>query len=151
MFHRAGRSTAAAKGPDTALRRAAWRPSEASLRDVEQAYVIADDESDELAGDFRLLGAAEAAEEWRAWSDASRDGRKPAGPRAINKGAVRTDFFNHGWIPLTSNGGGDSHCLDLEPGPEGNVGQVILVVHDEPSRKLAAGSLAEWIDGLARE
>lgn len=52
------------------------------------------------------------------------------------------------WIPITSNGGGDGLCLDLEPGENGTQGQVIEFIHDSGSRKVEAPSFRSWFEQL---
>ena len=36
-----------------------------------------------------------------------------------------------GWLVFGGNGGGDRVAIDLTPGPRGNIGQVIMIWHDE--------------------
>ncbi len=52
------------------------------------------------------------------------------------------------WIPITSNGGGDGLCLDLDPGENGTQGQVIEFIHDSGSRKVEAPSFRSWFEQL---
>lgn len=52
------------------------------------------------------------------------------------------------WIPITSNGGGDGFCLDLDPGENGTQGQVIEFIHDSGSRKVEAPSFRSWFEQL---
>jgi len=52
------------------------------------------------------------------------------------------------WIPITSNGGGDGLCLDLDPGENGTQGQVIEFIHDSGSRKVEAPSFRAWFEQL---
>lgn len=52
------------------------------------------------------------------------------------------------WIPITSNGGGDGSCLDLDPGENGTQGQVIEFIHDSGSREVEAPSFRSWFEQL---
>ncbi|MGJ5897079.1 SMI1/KNR4 family protein [Streptomyces sp. V2] len=53
-----------------------------------------------------------------------------------------------GWIVFGGNGGGDAVALDLTPGPGGNLGQVILLSHEE---YVGAELLADSLTGLVRD
>jgi cell wall assembly regulator SMI1 len=54
-----------------------------------------------------------------------------------------------GRIPVASNGGGDSLCIDLAPVGGGTIGQVIVIRHDCPGRTRLASSFCELLDRLA--
>jgi cell wall assembly regulator SMI1 len=66
-------------------------------------------------------------------------------------GGVVRDWWHPKWIPLTSDGCGNSHCLDLNPGPTGAVGQIIIMWHDDPSRPVEAGSFRIWLEQFATD
>lgn len=97
---------------------------------------------------FRFLSAEEIGREWKIWSDLLNGGEFDQS-RSTPSGGVSADWFNPKWIPITTNGCGDSHCLDLSPAPAGMVGQVIVLWHDSSRRPLVADSLAEWFVQLA--
>jgi len=46
-------------------------------------------------------------------------------------GAVQALVGSPGWLVFGGNGGGDRVAIDLTPGPRGNIGQVIMIWHDE--------------------
>lgn len=60
---------------------------------------------------------------------------------------LKADWWNSLWIPFTSNGGGDSYCIDLDPSDSGKKGQVLRLIHDEPQRTIHGHSFSDWIDG----
>ncbi len=62
---------------------------------------------------------------------------------------IRTDFWNRRWIPLTSDGGGDHECLDLDPDEGGAFGQVISWMHDDDTKKILAPSFRSWLEDYA--
>jgi cell wall assembly regulator SMI1 len=64
---------------------------------------------------------------------------------------VRSAWWSIRWIPIGSSGGGDLICVDLDPGPQGKVGQVILFYHDDGKRLVIADSLAQWLGAIARD
>jgi len=45
--------------------------------------------------------------------------------------AVQRLVGSPGWIVFGSNGGGDLVAIDLTPGPRGNIGQVIMIDHEQ--------------------
>ncbi|MFB7619874.1 SMI1/KNR4 family protein [Kitasatospora sp. NPDC056181] len=61
--------------------------------------------------------------------------------------AVQPLVGSPGWIAFGSNGG-DTYAVDLTPGPEGNLGQVILLDHElELGADLVADSLTDFVLG----
>jgi cell wall assembly regulator SMI1/ankyrin repeat protein len=113
--------------------------------DSVSAHFIVGSDDDEL---FRLLSAREIGREWTLWKtllDAGEFKSRKAEP----DDGVRPEWFNPNWIPITSNGAGDSHCIDCSPGPSGTVGQIIMVCHEHPDRLVVAPSLADWLDMLS--
>jgi cell wall assembly regulator SMI1 len=56
---------------------------------------------------------------------------------------ILSDWWNRKWIPITAAGNGDYHCMDLAPADAGQVGQVLLWVHDDPARTLVAVALED--------
>jgi len=71
------------------------------------------------------------------------------GARGEAHGPVRDDWWNRRWIPLTYDGSGNHECLDLDPAPGGEVGQIIEMFHDEPTRRVTARSFVDWLEASA--
>jgi cell wall assembly regulator SMI1 len=65
--------------------------------------------------------------------------------------AVKGLWWNPQWIPIVSSGSGHFLCLDLDPGPEGTAGQVILFLHDDTRRFRVAPGLKAWFARLAED
>jgi cell wall assembly regulator SMI1 len=61
-------------------------------------------------------------------------------------GAVQALVGSPGWLVFGSNGAGDQVAIDLTPGPRGNIGQVIMIWHEEP---YGAGLFARSLTDLA--
>ena len=57
--------------------------------------------------------------------------------------------WNLRWIPLTYDGAGSHHCLDLDPSADGSVGQLIEIWHDTPERRLVSLGLVAWLEHIA--
>jgi cell wall assembly regulator SMI1 len=63
--------------------------------------------------------------------------------------AVKDRWWIPSWIPITSDGGGDYNCLDLDPGEHGIWGQVITFIHDVyDERGVQAPSFRVWFEQL---
>ncbi|MEZ3114791.1 SMI1/KNR4 family protein [Halobaculum sp. MBLA0147] len=52
-------------------------------------------------------------------------------------------------IPFAHDASGNFLCLDLDPTPEGDYGQVITVWHDMPGRYVRGEGFTAWFDGYA--
>ena len=64
--------------------------------------------------------------------------------------AIKTAPWNKLWIPIANDGGGDYHCIDLDPGSDGMRGQVITVGESE-TQTVVASSLSDWLSQIADE
>lgn len=63
--------------------------------------------------------------------------------------AIKGLWWNPRWIPIVTSGSGHLFCADLDPGPAGTLGQIILFLHDDEDRYLIAPSLRAWFARLA--
>jgi cell wall assembly regulator SMI1 len=85
---------------------------------------------------------------WTVWNDLLAEGCF-AGKRNTSDGSmVRQDWWHPGWIPL-AHLESDEICLDCAPGPQGTVGQIIEMWHDEGQRPVVATSFREWLTDFA--
>jgi len=82
---------------------------------------------------------------WSTWNELLEEGDFD-GRAARPKGPVRPLWWSEGWIPFATNGGGDYLCLDMDPAPQGTVGQVIRVFHDLADRIVIAPGFGPWFD-----
>jgi cell wall assembly regulator SMI1/ankyrin repeat protein len=102
----------------------------------------------ELDSEYVLLSLSDIRADWSSWKRAADEG--PLSYRTANPDAgVRADWWNPGWVPVASDGGGDSLCIDLAPADGGTSGQMILMSHDCPDRLRLAGSFGELLSRLA--
>ena len=65
--------------------------------------------------------------------------------------AIKGLWWNPRWIPIVASGSGHFFCIDLDPGPAGQEGQIILFLHDDTDRYLVARSLRAWFARLAED
>ncbi len=121
--------------------------------DLREYLLLADGErwnSDGFIGGWRLLELkfiVKTTQRMRALVD---DGSFDDNTNAETP-AIKGLWWNPQWIPIVTSGSGHFFCVDLDPGPEGTVGQVILFLHDDGDRFLVARSLRAWFARLAAD
>lgn len=101
-------------------------------------------DSSALFGDWYLLPVAEIENRWEIlkelWDEGDfEDTSVKPDPQ------VKSQWWEPKWIPITHNGAGDLHCLDLDPSPQGKYGQVILFEHMNETRKCVAPSFKDFL------
>jgi cell wall assembly regulator SMI1 len=101
-----------------------------------------------LAGDWEFLPLDVLIGQWDAQKELMEDESFATSP-AVAQGPVKPVWWNVRWIPVTYDGVGDLQCVDLDPADGGRVGQVVVYWHDREVRECIAGSLTEWLTGLA--
>jgi cell wall assembly regulator SMI1 len=97
---------------------------------------------------YQLLTLPEIMGEWRLWKRLL-DGGDFEGLLGDPQGPIRADWWHPAWIPLTHDGSGNHHMLDLSPAPGGTLGQILEFWHDDPTRRVLAPSFAVWLDRFA--
>ena len=129
--------------------------------DVKASYRIHNGQDRKKSGIFQgwsFLSLEEIIKEWESWKrlldDGTFDEEEEEGTYygCASDGLIRTDmWWNPKWIPITAELGGDNYCLDLDPAPEGQVGQIIIMCHDDGYRELVANNFREWLEQLATD
>lgn len=95
-----------------------------------------------------LLPLSAVVAEWQVWQEFLCT--SPLAPNADP--GVRAVWWSPKWIPITVIGGETRHhCLDLDPGRGGTVGQVIEVCKSDGDRTLRAPSYQAFLSQLTRE
>lgn len=82
--------------------------------------------------------------EWVAWNDLAQDGEFDDRCAQVDPRIRRAWWLPH-WIPFTSDGAGNHHCLDLDPAATGSFGQIIRIYHDMPDRVYCAPDFLSWV------
>jgi len=95
-----------------------------------------------------LLSLEGIEREWRMMKELV-DGGEFKGKTSEPETGIRDDWWNVGWVLLSTDGGGNSFCLDLSPTSQGTVGQIIEFKHDGKARRLLAPSFPAWLGQLA--
>ena len=100
-----------------------------------------------LDGPFSLMSLDQVLNEWKMWRKLVDAGEFKGQTSRPDKG-VCADWWNQGWLPILSDGGGDSLCVDLAPAKGGALGQIIRMSHESPKRALLAPSFAALLEQL---
>jgi cell wall assembly regulator SMI1 len=103
-----------------------------------------------MFADWQLLSTEGVMQEWEVWKGLSDDGIFDENHETVVcNGPVKQRWWHSAWIPITSDGNGNNHCLDLSPAQGGKAGQIITLFHESGERTVLAPSLKEWLDALA--
>ena len=96
-----------------------------------------------------LLSLERIADERKVWMDLLGDGTFD-GNASHNAGseALQAGWWNPAWIPLDSDGGGNGAVIDLHPGPQGTVGQVIDMDHEVGPSGPKYASLSAYLEAM---
>jgi tetratricopeptide (TPR) repeat protein len=65
--------------------------------------------------------------------------------------AIRNDWFNKLWIPITYDRSFNNFCIDLAPTDYGSEGQIITLWHDSPEREIVAMSFDSFLTAFAQD
>jgi cell wall assembly regulator SMI1 len=129
-------------------------------RDVRESYRTYDGQ---CAGTGIVYGLAvhslrDSLVHWQFWADGYErnlaDGSAAGLDSACTSfpdGFVRPVYFDPGWIPLTYDSGGNHIAVDLNPGPKGRRGQVIVFGRDDEFHPVLALSWGQFLTDLADE
>lgn len=93
-----------------------------------------------------LLGCEGIESQWRRWNDLERGGDlRSLGDEIRADPSIRGDrWWRVAWIPFVGSDGSNL-CVDLDPGPEGTSGQVILMDRMYGPGPVVAPSHAAWL------
>jgi cell wall assembly regulator SMI1 len=105
-----------------------------------------------LVGNWNLMSARSIAREWSRMARLLAQGA--FGDARARHRRIRSTWWSPRWVPFVSSGSGHFLCVDLDPAPRGQRGQVIAFFHDEGTRIVVADGVKEWLadiaDGLER-
>lgn len=68
------------------------------------------------------------------------------GISSFPKKSIKEKYYHTKWIPIFSDYGGNFIGMDLDPGEEGKVGQMIIFGRDEDPNFVIADSLSDFFD-----
>jgi cell wall assembly regulator SMI1 len=118
--------------------------------DVKACYRIHDGRGLYFDG-CHWVSLEETVAEWRFFKDMLDFDAFQSFRKSQPLGPIRPDWWHPAWVPLTTDGSGDLHCLDLAPAEGGQVGQVILLTREDDSRVVVADSFTAWLSRFTEE
>ncbi len=121
--------------------------------DIRDSYKIHDgqlSESPGFLGGWEFLSLDNIRDQWNVWKELLDDGAFE-GLKSEPNGPIQDDWWDPKWIPLTYDGSGNHHCLDLNPAQGGDLGQIITMWHDDPTRSMVASSFRAWLEQFAHD
>jgi len=98
-------------------------------------------------GEWSLLSIKSIQKEWKLMKGLLDKGVFKAAAVAI--GPVQPVWWDAGWIPVGSSGGGDFQCVDLNPASGGQRGQIVTFFHMDEKRERVAASLPALMEAYA--
>jgi cell wall assembly regulator SMI1 len=115
---------------------------------------------DGQAGPFYGLGflsIPDVIARWELWNEILED-MSESDMRSLDEsqssvapGVVKERYANRLWVPFVHDWGGNHIGVDLDPGPNGRVGQVINFGRDEEAKFVLGQTVDDFIDRIAAE
>lgn len=130
---RAGASEAELEAAEAALGQALpeeWR----------EIYRLHDGENRSTGVFFGMvwLSLQEMVSSWRGWMDLLPEYENEGSHFSVPPGAIAEHYIDRGWIPIAHDHGGNHLGIDLAPGPNGRVGQIINFGRDQEIKRVIA-------------
>ncbi|MFX0538413.1 SMI1/KNR4 family protein [Ornithinimicrobium sp. Y1847] len=101
-----------------------------------------------------LLGTRGIRSEADVWNELLADGTFDASAEhdaGGGSGAVGQGWWRRGWIPLDADGAGNGAVVDTDPGPQGQVGQVLDMDHEVGPSGPKHDSVLAYLRDLAEQ
>ena len=97
-----------------------------------------------LAG-REFLSLAHMVAQWKIWKQLLDQGTFGANDHGAPDIGVQKKWWISEWVPVTYDGAGNHHVIDLAPAPGGQLGQVLSFWHDDSPRTVVAPSFLKWL------
>lgn len=97
-----------------------------------------------------LLSLERIASERHIWLELLGDGTfDPNADHNEESTFLQSGWWNAAWIPLDADGGGNGAVIDMAPGPDGQVGQIVDMDHEVGPSGPQYDSLTEYLEAVA--
>ena len=83
--------------------------------------------------------------DWQLWNELLEVGDIPADNPDADAERCQPVWWSPSWIPISHDGGGNFECVDLAPGPIGQVGQMVYMDHECGGGGVLAPDLVTWL------
>ena len=97
-----------------------------------------------------FLSTSRIHSEWQVMKQLLGEGHFAGRSESSPANAIKHDWWNPLWIPITSDGSGNLQCLDLSPGTAGTVGQVIDFDHETIHRSVLASNFRDALESYVK-
>lgn len=120
-------------------------------RDLVDSFECHDGDDDMgFAGNWDLLSLHDAQRIAKHMNTMAENGEFDDA-RPAHHPRIRRTWWHRAWLPIVSSATGHHFCVDLDPAPGGQRGQVFIFLHDDGKRLLVADSVLEWLSAIARD
>ena len=109
-------------------------------------YRLHDGENDDSQGVFGGMGwlpLAEMVRNWQSWMDLLPEYQEEGQHYSVPPGAIQEHYIDRGWIPIAHDFGGNHLGIDLNPGPQGQMGQIINFGRDQEIKRVISKNPAD--------
>ena len=93
-----------------------------------------------------LLSLAGIVSEWKIWKDLLDQGTFEDNDHGDPDEGVQKKWWIPEWVPVTYDGSGNHHVLDLAPAKGGTHGQILSFWHDDSPRTVVAKGFLAWLE-----
>jgi len=117
--------------------------------DLRELYTIHNGQREGGAGLFfglPFLPLGEMLKEWRIWAGLEEEWDDDgANHYSVPAGWIKERYINRGWLPISTDWGGNHLGVDLDPDKNGISGQVVNFGRDEEVKYVIARGIAQFI------
>jgi cell wall assembly regulator SMI1 len=107
-------------------------------------------ESIKLFNGLNLISIEEITQSWNSNRELLNSGAFK-NTKADTDKAIKSDWWNVNWIPITDNMSGDHLVIDLDPTEDGTYGQIFNYWHDPSYRAIEAMSFTDFLNKTIEE
>ncbi|WP_409525990.1 SMI1/KNR4 family protein [Nitrincola sp. MINF-07-Sa-05] len=96
--------------------------------------------------DWPFLSIDEMLDEWNAWSQIQENQEiDDVHSISVPRGHIKEIYCSRNWIPFSKDYGGNNYAIDLDPGPNGRAGQVIVFGRDFDTKFVLSLNLTAFV------
>jgi cell wall assembly regulator SMI1/predicted DNA-binding WGR domain protein len=98
-----------------------------------------------VCGGRELLSIERIVDEWKVWKELLDGGKFEDNDNSEPDAGIQQKWWIPEWIPVSYDGAGNHHMIDMAPAKGGHVGQLFSFWHDEAQRSLDAPNFLAWL------
>lgn len=97
---------------------------------------------------LRLNSLEDLLSDWEIMEELRQSGTFDDSP---SPEGLKPGHWNRGWLPVASDGGGNSLSMDLDPAAGGVAGQIFFFDHEQGPEPIVASSFGDWLARYAAD